>query len=176
MWSALRMSDGTVLVGSDVGGAVMKVTDKDAKKLASIDGAIAVVALAAEGNTVYAGAMPGDKLWKIDVGTGKATAVATLKGIETIWSLGVGTDGTVYAGTGPDGKLFSIKGTTAKELYDTDDKRVTASRRQGRRVCFGTSERALVFRYDRRTARPRGGRLRGQRGDIAAVGGASLRE
>jgi hypothetical protein len=174
VWSALRLADGTVLVGSDNAGAVLKVTDKDAKKLVSIDGAIAVVALAAEGNTVYAGAMPGDKLWKIDVGTGKATAVATLKGIETIWSLGVGNDGTVYAGTGPDGKLFSVKGTTAKELYDTDDKRVTAITvdKEGR-VWFGTSERALVFRYDPKSkdTRAMADFAGNEIGDIAAIGG-----
>jgi hypothetical protein len=149
IWSAIRLGDGSVLVGTDVAGAVYKVTDGGAKKHASIAGAIAVVAMApADGNAVWAGAMPGDKLWKID-GAGKATATATLKGVETIWSLAAAPDGTVYAGTGPDGKLFSIRGGTAKQIYATDDKRITAIAvaRDGA-VWFGTSERALVFRYD----------------------------
>jgi hypothetical protein len=70
VWSALRLSDGTVLVGSDADGAILKVTDAGAKKLGAIDGAIAVVAMVADGTTVYAGAMPGDKLWKVDTASG----------------------------------------------------------------------------------------------------------
>jgi hypothetical protein len=148
VWSALRLTDGAILVGSDDGGAILKVTDAGAKKLGSIEGAIAVVALAQGDGGVYAGAMPGNKVWKLDTASGKSTAVATLKGVETIWSLAVGSDGTVYAGTGPDGKLFAIKGKDAKELYDTEDKRVTAVAVGKDGVWFGTSERALVFRYD----------------------------
>jgi hypothetical protein len=149
VWSALRLADGTVLVGSDDAGAILKVTDGGAKKLGSIDGAIAVVALAQGSSGVYAAAMPGNKVWKLDTATGKSTAVATIKGVETVWSLAVGTDGTVYAGTGPDGKLFSVKGGTVKEIYATEDKRVTAvTVDKDGMVWFGTSERALVFRYD----------------------------
>ena len=149
IWSALRLADGTLVLGTDDGGAILKVTDDKPKKLGSIDGAIAVVALANNGATIYAGTMPGNKLWQLDVGGGKPKAVATLEGVETIWSLAVGKDGTVYAGTGPDGKLFTVKGGTAKELYDTDDKRVTAvSIGLDGSVWFGTSERALVFRHD----------------------------
>src|SRR5689334_2590582 len=37
-WSALRLSDGTVLVGSDAGGAIYKVGEDASKKLLSIDG------------------------------------------------------------------------------------------------------------------------------------------
>jgi hypothetical protein len=149
IWSALRLADGSLVLGTDDGGAILKVTDDKPKKLGSIDGAIAVVALAQSGATIYAGTMPGGKLWKLDPGGGKPSVVATLEGVETIWSLAVGKDGTVYAGTGPDGKVFAIKGGTAKELYDTDDKRVTAvSIGLDGSVWFGTSERALVFRHD----------------------------
>src|SRR5438128_632712 len=46
VWSSLRMADGTVLLGSDAGGAVYKVSGDSVKKVVSIDGAIAVVSLA----------------------------------------------------------------------------------------------------------------------------------
>ena len=155
VWSALRLRDGAVLVGSDQGGAILRVTDTP-KKLGKIPGAIAVVALAEGGSgQVYAAAMPGDKLWKLDAGTGKASAVATLKGIETIWSIAASGD-TVYAGTGPDGKLFAVKGGSAKEIYDTSDKRITAiAIGKDGAVWFGTSERALVFRYDPKSGNTR---------------------
>jgi hypothetical protein len=148
-WSALRLADGTVLVGSDTGGAIYKVGEKKAEKLGTIDGAIAVVALAqGSDKAVYAGTMPGKAVWKVDVKTGKATQLAEIKGIETVWSLTV-SGGAVYAGTGPDGKLFKVSKGSAKEVFATEDKRITAmTTTKDGAVWFGTSDRALVFRYD----------------------------
>jgi len=156
IWSALRLADGSLLLGSDVGGAVYRVVDGSAKKLVSLDGAIAVVSLAQTSDgAVWAGAMPGNKLWKIDVGAGKASAGPQLKDTETIWSLAAHGD-TVYAGTGPKGKLFAIKGGSAKEIAETDDKRITAlAITADGAVWMGTSERALVFRYDPKDGKSR---------------------
>lgn len=153
IWASVRLSDGSFLLGSDSKGSILRVTGKDSKKLLSIDGAIAVVALTqASDGTVYAATMPGNKLYKIDVAAGKASVVATLpaKDVETIWSLGVAGNGTVYAGVGPSGKVFSIAGATVKEVFATGDKRVTALTvdAKANAVWFGTSERALVFRHD----------------------------
>jgi len=156
VWSSLRLADGSVLLGSDAGGSIFRVTSDASKKLVSIPGAIAVVSLVQTSDgAVWAGAMPGNKLYKIDVGGGKATATATLKDAETIWSLAAaGT--TVYAGTGPSGKLFAITGGTAKEVFDTEDKRITAlTVTTDGMVWMGTSERAIVFRYDPKAGKGR---------------------
>lgn len=160
VWSAQKLADGSVLLGSDAGGAIFRVSGDATKKLVSIPGAIAVVSLtqAADG-TVWAGAMPGNKLWKIDVAAGKATAGPQLgtdpKDVETIWSLASAGD-TVYAGTGPSGKLFAIKGGTAKEVFDTDDKRISAlAVTSDGKVWLGTSDRALVFRFDPKDGKAR---------------------
>ncbi len=148
VWSALRLADGSVLLGSDAKGAIYRVANDASRKLLAIDGAIAVVALAQGPAGVYAGTMPGARLWKLDVAAGKATAVTTLKDVETIWSLAVSGD-TVYAGTGPSGKLFAVRGGAAKEVFATEDKRVTAlTVTSDGAVWLGTSERAMVFRYD----------------------------
>jgi hypothetical protein len=156
VWAALRLADGSVLLGSDAGGAIYRATGDASKKLVALPGAIAVVALAQTSDgAVWAGAMPGNKVWRIDVAGGKATPGAALKDAETIWALAASGD-TVYAGTGPSGKLFSIKGGTAKELFDSDDKRVTALAVTGDgAVWFGTSERALVFRFDPKDGKTR---------------------
>lgn len=149
VWAALRLADGSVLLGSDENGAIYRASGGGTKKLTAVPGAIAIVSLAqtADG-AVWAGAMPGNKLWRIDVASGKAQPGPVLKDAETIWSLAAVGD-TVYAGTGPSGKLFEIRGGTARELFDTDDKRVTAlAVTSDGAVWFGTSERALVFRYD----------------------------
>ncbi len=153
VWSSVKLNDGSVLLGSDAGGAIFRVQGDTSKKLVSIPGAIAVVSLVqTTDNTVWAGAMPGNKLWKIDIAGGKATPGPQLgkdvKDVETIWAL-ASSGNTVYAGTGPSGKLFSITGGNAKEVFDTDDKRITAlTVTTDGKVWLGTSERALVFRFD----------------------------
>jgi len=159
VWSSLRLADGSVLLGSDAGGAIFRLAGDASKKLVNLPGAIAVVALAqtADG-AVWAGAMPGNKLWKIDVAAGKATPTAALgkdKDVETVWSLAA-VGNTVYAGTGPSGKLFAITGGAAKEVFDTDDKRITALAVTGDgAVWMGTSDRALVFRFDPKLGKAR---------------------
>lgn len=159
VWSSLRLADGSVLLGSDAGGAVFRLTGDSVKKVVAINGAIAVVALTQTSDgAVWAGTMPGNKLWKIDVGAGKATATAALgkdKDVETVWSL-ASIGNTVYAGTGPSGKLFAVTGGVAKEVFDTDDKRISAlAVTSDGAVWLGTSDRALVFRYDPKAGKAR---------------------
>lgn len=159
VWSSLRLADGSVLLGSDAGGAIIRLSGTTASKLVALPGAIAVVSLTQTGDgTVWAGAMPGNKLWKIDVAAGKATPTGPLgkdRDVETVWSLAA-VGNTVYAGTGPSGKLFAVTGGTAKEVFDTDDKRITALAvtRDGA-IWLGTSDRALVFRFDPRLGKAR---------------------
>lgn len=156
VWASLRLADGSVLLGSDAGGAIYRATGGAVKKLVAVPGAIAIVALAQTSDgAVWAGAMPGNKAWRIDVGKGAATAGPPLKDVETIWSLAAAGD-TLYAGTGPSGKLFAIKGGAAREVFDTEDKRISSiAIASDGGVWFGTSERALVFRLDPKDGKTR---------------------
>jgi hypothetical protein len=161
-WAMARASDGSVLLGSDDQGAIYRVRGDKAAKLVAIPGAVAVVALAVGGDgTVYAGTMPSGEVWTVDA-AGKARKLAALPGAETVWSLALDSAGkTLYAGTGPDGKLFRIdpKGGAASVAFETGDKRVMslAATRDGA-VWLGTSEEAMVFRFDpaTKTARAMG--------------------
>ena len=159
VWSALHLADGSVLLGSDAGGAIFRMSGDTVSRLVSLPGAIAVVSLAQTSDgAVWAGAMPGNKLWKIDVAAGKATPTAQLgkdKDVETVWALAA-VGNTVYAGTGPSGKLFAVTGGAGKEVFDTDDKRITAlAVTSDGAVWLGTSDRALVFRYDPKLGKAR---------------------
>jgi sugar lactone lactonase YvrE len=151
-WAAVRASDGVIYLGSDEKATVWAVKDGSARKLASIGGAVAVVALAlGQGNALYAGTMPGGQVWRIDRTSGKASKLADLKEVETVWSLAVDRGGNLFAGTGPEGKLFRIdtKSGSARMVFDTNDKRILAlTATADGAVWFGTSDDALLFRHD----------------------------
>ncbi len=176
IWSSVRLASGAIVVGTDDDGALQKIDGAKAAKFGAIPGAIAAVALIESGGAVYAGGMPSDTIWKLDAKGGKPTAYAKLAGAETVWALAAGKDGTLYAGTGPDGKLFAIdKGGKAHLLFETEDKRVTAvTVTSDGAVWFGTSERALVFRFDPKSkdTRAMADFAGNEIGAIAEVGGA----
>jgi hypothetical protein len=152
-WAAVRGEGGAVFVGTDDKATILEVKPGGKPTVvASIEGAVAVVALAiGPGGTLYAGTMPGGQVWRVDRGAGKAVKVAELKGVETVWALAFDKAGSLYAGTGPDGKLFKIdpKSGTSKVVFSSEDKRIlsiVATDDGG--VWFGTSDDALLFRHD----------------------------
>jgi hypothetical protein len=122
----------------------------------SLPGAIAVVALAqTKDGAIWAGAMPGNKVFKIELNSGKAIPGGAMKDVETVWSLAA-SGNTLYAGTGPSGKLFAVTNGQPREVFDTDDKRITSlAVTSDDAIWLGTSERALVFRYDPKTNKAR---------------------
>jgi sugar lactone lactonase YvrE len=151
-WSAVRASDGTFYIGSDDKASVWAVSNGKARKLASVSGAVAVVALAlGPGNALYAGTMPGGQIWRIDRGSGKASKLAEIKGVETVWSLAFDRGGHLFAGTGPEGKLYRVdpRSGTARMVFDSSDKRILSllATADGA-IWFGTSDSALLFRHD----------------------------
>jgi hypothetical protein len=160
VWAVARAGDGTLYLGTDDGGAIYQLRGEKASKLVAIDGAVAVVALAlAADGALYAGTMPGGQVWKVDPKAAKATLLATLDEVETVWALCV-DDGAkqLYAGTGPQGKLFQIELATgkAKVAFASEDKRVLALTRTGDgAIWLGTSEKALLFRHDPKTGTTR---------------------
>ena len=149
-WAALRTRSGAILLGTADDGAIYVSRGNNVSKLGSIPGVLAVVSLVeAPDGSVYAGTMPAGQVWRVDPRSGKATKLATLKGAETVWSLAV-SGGKIYAGTGPKAELFEIsKSGAARSIFKAEDKRILSmtSASDGA-VWFGTSEEALLYRYD----------------------------
>lgn len=158
-WAAVEGEGGAIYIGSDDDGAVYAARKNKVEKLTAIDGAYAVVSLALDGNTLYAGTMPAGEVWKIDTRSGKAARLAKLDDVETVWTLALSKDGrTLYAGTGPNGVLHAIDARSgkARAVFQTEDKRIVSlvATSDGA-VWLGTSDQALVFRYDPKRERAR---------------------
>ena len=180
VWSSLRLADGSVLLGSDAGGAIFRLAgDAVEASSSTLPGAIAVVALAqTTDGAVWAGAMPGNKLWKIDVAAGKATPTAHAR-------QGQGRRDRVVARRGRQHRLrrAPVRRASCSRSPAAPPRRCSTPTTSGSprstvtadgAVWMGTSDRALVFRFDPQARQgARDGRLRGQRGLVARARSAT---
>ena len=103
----------------------------------------------------YVGTMPGGEVWSVDSQSGKSRKIAKIENAETIWSLALGkANNTLYAGTGPKGLLYKINTSSGKAelVFESNDKRILSllAMSDGT-IWMGTSDQALVFRYDPKT-------------------------
>ena len=158
VWTAVMGPDGTVYTGGVTDGAVFAVTPSGKKKLLDLSKETPWIgALALDGTTLYVGTLGAGTIWAVDVRTGTSRKLATLTGTVHTWSLLV--DGkTLWAGTGPEGKLYSIETASgrAKMAWDSGEKHLLAmARASDGSIWIGTSENAILFRYDPKTDKAR---------------------
>jgi hypothetical protein len=115
-FSALSLSDGSVLVGTSPGGKVYRLAG-DAVSLFADTGALAVTSIVqAKGGTIYAATMPDGKIFRL--GQGKADVFATLPDTSHVWALALDRAGTgLFAATGPEGKVFRVEPSGTSAVY-----------------------------------------------------------
>lgn len=101
--------------------------------------------------TVFAGASPGGKVYRIPAGAPAAKAEVYFDSGETyVWALARAADGALLVATGTQGKLFRVTdGAKAEVLYDSDDTHVRALEvLPDGGVLLGTAGEGLVIRLD----------------------------
>jgi hypothetical protein len=116
-WSAVRLADGSILVGTGNDGKVLRVHGDDVSVWAET-GQLVVTALAVgEGGKVYAGTLPEGRIYVIE-GQGQVTELVKPDDAAHVWSLAYDARRhTLFAATGPSGKLFAIDAQGRAEVY-----------------------------------------------------------
>jgi hypothetical protein len=121
--------DGALYAGTMPGGEVWHVDIKSgkAKKLAQLDGAETVWALAMAGDTLYAGTGPDGKLFSVDVKSGKATVVFETED-KRITALASDQDGALWLGTSDKALVFrhDPKRGVTRAMADFSGNEITA--------------------------------------------------
>lgn len=146
--------DGAIYVGTGNDGHIYRVTREGAKLFADTDSAVVTSLVWAEG-VLYAGTLPAGKIFAIDT-KGGVRERAALKDAEHVWALHFDAKKrTLYAATGPQGKLFSLEGTAeAKVLYDDVAEHLLCLDQDAQgRLYAGTSNGARLVRIDGKEAR-----------------------
>jgi hypothetical protein len=131
VWSSVVLPDGAVLLGTGSEGKIFKVTGGQATLVATT-GAMAVSSLVVAWNgDVIAGTFPEGKLFKLPAGGGNggpAGAFGDLPGTEDVWALAFDAKSkSLYAATGPDGKVFRVDQTGKAQVhFDSDEAHIVS--------------------------------------------------
>ncbi len=155
VYSSATAADGTTYVGTGDQGVVYVYKAGKLRKLAKLDAVLVSSLAAGPGGTVFAGTMPGGRVFSIDR-DGKVREVAKLDA-EHVWGL-VYDEGkqTLYAATGPNGRLFAIDvshldrpavGRRDRLLYDTGEKHLLSLIRGDDGALYaGSADQAILYK------------------------------
>lgn len=111
--------DGAIYVGTGNQGNIYRIDDKGHTLFARCDAPL-VSSLVWVGDTLYAGTLERGKVLAIDR-KGAVRDYATLTGAQHVWALAYDAPrATLYAATGPEGKLFALD-KDAKQRVAHDD-------------------------------------------------------
>lgn len=153
VWSSVVLADGSVLLGTGSDGKIYKVSTTGQTTLIATTGQLAVSALAVAWNgDVIAGTFPEGKLYKLPAGAGtgaQAAEFAKLPDTEDIWALAFDAkSGSLYAGTGAEGKVFKIDQQGKSQVYfDSDEPHIISiAVADDGAVYAGSSGKALLYK------------------------------
>ncbi|HEX5657668.1 MAG TPA: PQQ-binding-like beta-propeller repeat protein [Polyangiales bacterium] len=134
--------DGAIYVGTGSEGAIYRVDDKGAKLYADTPAALVTSLVWAEGK-LYAGTLPGGKIYAIEKQARELATVAA----DHVWALAY-ENKRLFAATGPEGKLFSIDPASGKSelLYDDAAEHLLSVAVAQGKVYVGTSNGARLVR------------------------------
>jgi sugar lactone lactonase YvrE len=155
-----------VYLGTGDQGAIYTYQKGKAKKLCKVDGVLVTALAVGDKGRVFAGAMPGGKVFAIEK-DGKAREVAHLEA-EHVWALSYDEGRqTLYAATGPSGKLFALdvrdldrpQGIAhTRMIYDSGEKHLLSMiRGEGGALYVGSADQAILYRI---TPDPKGVQVR----------------
>jgi hypothetical protein len=146
IWSALVQRDGSVLIGTGNEGKLFKHAGGTTTLLAESPGLTLSTLAQAWNGTVVAGAIAKGSVYKVQ--GGKFVELAKLPGATNVYSVAYDADAQVlYAGTGPEGKVFRVTANGDAQVYfDADEQHIVSlAVGRGGRVYAGASDKAKLY-------------------------------
>lgn len=155
VYSSATGPDGTTFVGTGDQGLVYAYKAGTLRKLAKLDAVLVSSLAPGPSGSVFAGTMPGGRVYAI-TRDGKVREAAKLDA-EHVWAL-VYDEGkqTLYAATGPNGRLFAIDvshldrpavGRRDKLVYDSGEKHLLSLVRGDEGALYaGSADQAILYK------------------------------
>jgi hypothetical protein len=146
IWSALALDDGSLLLGTGNEGKLLKVSGAKVEVAAESDALALTSLVRAWDGRVVAASLPDGKVFTYR--GGKLEVLAELEGAEHVWQLAYdASTGSLFAATGPEGKLFRIdRAGKAQVYFDVEEQHLmsVAVGPKGK-VYVGASDRAKLY-------------------------------
>lgn len=149
-------TEGTVFAGTGPSGIVLQLKDQTVTELFKApDGGNVWSLLVADGQLLAGVDGSEAVIHAIDLGDGTSRVFAKLNEAHYVWAMVRASDGTIYAATGPEGKLFALdsEGKTTL-IYDCQDNNLLCLAIDSAGMLYvGTDGRGLVLRIDPGTSK-----------------------
>lgn len=115
-WAALPMPDGSLLIGTGNEGKLFELRGATPKVVAETKALVVTSLARAWGGSVVLGTLPDGKVFKWE--RNKLSELVSLKDTEHVWQVAFDAKtNSVYAATGPEGKLFRITADGQAQVY-----------------------------------------------------------
>lgn len=152
IWSSVVLPDGGVLLGTGNDGKIFKVSNGQVSVAATTGQMAASAMVTAWGGDVIVGTFPEGKLYKLPGGKGDgkdAAKFADLPDTEDVWALAFDEKAKVlYAGTGPEGKIYRIDQAGKAQVYfDSDESHIVSLALDASGALYaGSNGKALLYK------------------------------
>lgn len=147
IWSIARAPDGSLYFGTGHRGRVYKVDASGRGSLLWMSDQPEVFAVAVDGKgALYAGTSPDGKVYRIENGKGVEVFAP---GAHYIWSIVFAPDGTMFVGTGDQGKVFAVTPNGKSSVYyESGQAHITALAVDSEgRLLAGSEPNGIIYRF-----------------------------
>jgi hypothetical protein len=153
VYALVAGADGTIYAGTGPDGVLLAVKGDAVSTAATLDPGVNIYSLLVEPGGALLIGTGGEKgrVLRMDRPGDKPHEIFSADGVQYVYAMVRGSDGEIYAATGPNGQLFRIKADGSHDvLYKSSEDNLLTMIGDGKDQLFiGTHPNGLVIRVDR---------------------------
>ena len=156
VYAMVEGRDGTIYAGTGPQGIVLQVKEDKVSTLATLEEEnVFSLLVEKDGKLLVGTGGEHGRILRLDPGKAKEKPVEVFKDEKTqyVWKMVQTEDGSLYAATGPVGKIFEIKGDGSKSVVlDSKEHNIMSLVSDGKDTLYaGSDPNGLVYRINRKT-------------------------
>lgn len=159
LWCAVLDKQGTIYAGTGYDGKILRIRDNRTEEIATTGQLVVTALLLDNKGDLYAATLPDPVIWKIPeprkISAAKKVSaekwVTLPEGTKHVWALEYDVKkGTIYAGTGPEGKIFALgRDKKPQVVLDSNEEHILSlALGQNGKLYAGTSPEAILLESD----------------------------
>ena len=155
VYAIVEAPDKTVYAATGPQGTLLAINGDKVSDAAKLDDGSSIFSLAIDkdGAVLFGTGGEAGKIYRLKKAGAKPEEIFASEGTQYVWAIAALKDGTIYAATGPDGKLFEIKpGGKPEVVFDSNENNLLCLASDGKDLLYiGTDPHGLLYRFNRKT-------------------------